>query len=428
MLRDCVAACGKGLTQPLATLARSVAGGGLDCVLPVFGRWVALSLDFKAAHKCIKVQAKEHGCLLFESAGKLYHYVVCHFGAKFSAYWWQRAGGQMLRIVHALLATFSHRAWLYVDDLLALLCKHSMPQQVTIITFFLACINAPISWKKAQLGNIVTWCGWALRTDLESSHLAIGKLRKLQEQLEKLACSKKIPRKHLERALGLLMWATSTCTHLRPYMAPLYKDMYSGRGALQQIHARDWRRFLDALSPDAVVQRQPLGMWLNAGSQLTEVGSRRCNGRRLHGRCRRLDQHIAKFCLVLRTMGHTEVRKHWPQLTKNAQAYIACFETLAQLALAMTAVARMRTKHFRFTLPAASDNTSAESGINRLFTTTEPLSHFLQIVAAWSAHANVRLALTHLAGEKNVWADELKSQPHRKISAPRARTGAHLPF
>ena len=141
-----------------------------------FGRWVALSLDFKAAHKSIKVQAKEHGCLLFESAGRLYHYVVCHFGAKFSAYWWQRAGGQLLRIVHALLATFSHRAWLYVDDLLALLCKHSMPQQVTVITFFLACINAPISWKKAQLGNIVTWCGWTLRTDLESSHLAIGKL------------------------------------------------------------------------------------------------------------------------------------------------------------------------------------------------------------------------------------------------------------
>ena len=81
-----------------------------------FGQWVALSLDFKAARKSIKVQDKEHGCLLFEAAGKLFHYVVCHFGAKFSAYWWQRAGGQMLRVVHALLATFSHRAWLYVQS------------------------------------------------------------------------------------------------------------------------------------------------------------------------------------------------------------------------------------------------------------------------------------------------------------------------
>ena len=127
----------------------------------------------------------------------------------------------MLRITHALLSTFSHRAWLYVDDLLALLCRHSMPQQVTLITFLLSAINAPMSWRKAQLGHVVTWCGWTLRNDLEASHLAIGKLAKLQEQLESLARSKKLPRKHLERALGLLMWATSTCTHLRPYMAPL---------------------------------------------------------------------------------------------------------------------------------------------------------------------------------------------------------------
>ena len=101
-----------------------------------FGHWIAFSLDFKAAHKSIKVHPREHGCLLFEVAGKLYHYIVCHFGAKFSAYWWQRAGAQMLRSTHALLSTFSHRAWLYVDDLLALLCRHSMPQQVTLITFF----------------------------------------------------------------------------------------------------------------------------------------------------------------------------------------------------------------------------------------------------------------------------------------------------
>ena len=83
-----------------------------------FGQW-ASSLDFKAARKSIKVHPREHGCLLFEVAGKLYHCIVCHFGAKFSAYWWQRAGAQMLCVTRALLSTFSHRAWLYVDDLLA---------------------------------------------------------------------------------------------------------------------------------------------------------------------------------------------------------------------------------------------------------------------------------------------------------------------
>ena len=82
------------------------------------GNFIGMSLDFKAAHKCVKVRRKEP-CLLFRVEAQLYHYTVCHFGAKFSAYWWQRVGGQLLRIAHALLQQHGHKAWLYVDDLLA---------------------------------------------------------------------------------------------------------------------------------------------------------------------------------------------------------------------------------------------------------------------------------------------------------------------
>ena len=110
----------------------------------------------------------------------------------------------------------------------------------------------------------------------------------------------------------------------------------------------------------------------------------------------------------------TELRRRWPQLTKSAQPYIACFETLAQLALAMLARRRQHSRHFNFVLPTASDNTAAEAGINKLFTTAEPLCIFLKLVASWSARRNVHLAVSHLAGEKNVWADELsRSKLHR---------------
>ena len=122
----------------------------------------------------------------------------------------------------------------------------------------------------------------------------------------------------------------------------------------------------------------------------------------------------------------TEIRSHWPQLTKSAQPYIACFETLAQLALAMIAHRRLHSRHFNFVLPTASDNTAAEAGINKLFTTTEPLCIFLKLVASWSARRNVRLAVSHLAGEKNVWADELsrsKLQRFAKRTAGRERIG-----
>ena len=123
-----------------------------------------------------------------------------------------------------------------------------------------------------------------------------------------------------------------------------------------------------------------------------------------------------QFLWFSETWHMTEVRKFWPSLTKSAQAYIACFETLAQLALAMLAFRRLQSKRFKFVLPSASDNTAAEAGVNKLFTTTEPLSQFLQQVAAWSARRNVQLAVTHLAGEKNQWADELSRNKLARFS------------
>ena len=67
-----------------------------------------------------------------------------------------------------------------------------------------------------------------------------------------------------------------------------------------------------------------------------------------------------------------------------------------------------------FILPTASDNTAAESGINKLFSTTEPLASFLKLVADWAHRHSVQLAVSHLAGEKNVWADELsRNRMHR---------------
>ena len=89
----------------------------------------------------------------------------------------------------------------------------------------------------------------------------------------------------------------------------------------------------------------------------------------------------------------TERRQRHPDLTKLAQIYIANFETLArpQFALAMMALAPMNSKHFCFVLPFAFDNAAAEAGINKLVTTTEPLSGIFRVVPAWSARKNVRL-------------------------------------
>ena len=80
-----------------------------------------IALDFKAARKTVKIHPDEQGTVLFEMNDCMYHYTVCHFGAKFSA----------------LLA-----------------CR----------------LNAPISWKKAQVGRGITWCGWTFDFETETVH------------------------------------------------------------------------------------------------------------------------------------------------------------------------------------------------------------------------------------------------------------------
>ncbi|CAE7249806.1 unnamed protein product [Symbiodinium sp. CCMP2592] len=102
-----------------------------------------------------------------------------------------------------------------------------------------------------------------------------------------------------------------------------------------------------------------------------------------------------------------EIRNTWPFLTKDAQRYIACFETLAQLALAMTARERHAFSQFSVCWPSQSDNTPSEAGINKLFTTSWPLSQFLQLIASWSSCHGVDLQVSHVAGAHNQGADDL---------------------
>ena len=120
----------------------------------------------------------------------------------------------------------------------------------------------------------------------------------------------------------------------------------------------------------------------------------------------------------------SEIRDLWPALQEPAQRYIACFETLAQLALAMTARKVIGARQWRFALPAASDNTAAEAGTEKLWSTAEPLGSFLKMAAARSARHHVELLVMHLPGEKNTLADELsrgrlarfQHRPHERIS------------
>ena len=86
-----------------------------------------------------------------------------------------------------------------------------------------------------------------------------------------------------------------------------------------------------------------------------------------------------------------DIRAVWPCLVKPAQRYIACFETLAQLALLQATHSHIGGGRYSFSMPSGTDNSATEASLNKLFTTSWPLQLFVQLTAFWAHAHNVLL-------------------------------------
>ena len=133
------------------------------------------SLDFKAARKQVKVREQDQGMLLFDFAGQLYGYTVCHFGAPRSP-------------APAHRAPSACTAWLYEFNFRS-----------------------------------------------ETVSLEPDKLAKLAAQIQALLDGKKADKKALQSCLGLLNWATSISHHWATTSGPTQHPCTPTSTALQEL-------------------------------------------------------------------------------------------------------------------------------------------------------------------------------------------------
>eukprot|EP00439_Symbiodinium_sp_Y106_P009205 s9914_g1.t1 len=110
-----------------------------------------LSIDVKCAHKSIKTASEDVGFAVFQLWCCFYIYLVNHFGASWSAYWWARLGALLLRISHFVLR-HKHLGAIYVDDFLWLLPRKAFAPMAALLIALLQILGVPISWKKLRLG------------------------------------------------------------------------------------------------------------------------------------------------------------------------------------------------------------------------------------------------------------------------------------
>ena len=99
-----------------------------------------------------------------------------------------------------------------------------------------------------------------------------------------------------------------------------------------------------------------------------------------------------------------------------ARQDITCYETLAQLGLILCLRSVVPLARWTVRLRTLSDNTGAEAGINKLYSSAFPLSVFLKRLSMLACMTGIELDVFHIPGEKNDdadllsrWSDE--SQP-----------------
>ena len=107
-----------------------------------------------SAHKTFLVREKDRGLLGLRQQERLFFCKVCLLGATFSSHWFSRLGGFFTRCLH-LLIWISHILMLYVDDLLLWQNARVLPLSASLVLAF-------CSWRKLQMGPIMTWIGWEL--------------------------------------------------------------------------------------------------------------------------------------------------------------------------------------------------------------------------------------------------------------------------
>ena len=195
-------------------------------------------------------------------------------------------------------------------------------------------------------------------------------------------------------------------THKRLWMR--ISNMASSRRKLQQDSLRVLRIFehwLLYMCPFCVM-RPPAPMVMEVAADAPAAGQS-CS---LGGFIRHPQLGQLWF---IETFSHLDFQNLGIAVHRQMQRELSCYEALAQGARILAASSLLPCCSLCITLKTVSDNTGAEAGCKKFFTTSRPQAFFLERLALLSAHQRVTLDVSHIPGEMNVKSDAL-SRPLEK--------------
>lgn len=94
-------------------------------------------------------------------------------------------------------------------------------------------------------------------------------------------------------------------------------------------------------------------------------------------------------------------------VSSDMQRDISCYEALAQIALLFALSRHVPALRLSVTVKSWSDNTGAEAGVNKFFSTKFPMALFLERLCLLCSSVHAVLDVSHIPGHLNVLADDI---------------------
>ncbi|CAE7724435.1 unnamed protein product, partial [Symbiodinium sp. CCMP2456] len=364
--------------------------------------------------------------------------------------------GAFVRIAHRLIHR-RHFLAIYVDDILALFRRSEASTGAVLVVFLATALGVPISWKKLVLGSCVKWLGWMVRLgEAPTAHLPEDKRIRLLGALQLLrVAGAMVSRKHLEQLVGLLSWFVSGVRWLRPWLRQLFHLLHKPSVVLRALDSAQLTEISQVVSLEGEIHTCPFLSDVMQGWRILEVGHVPSQGPRdllkaqvkqgrawvkfgdgcsKEVRVSKEEAQVADFyhSLVSKNVEVQLVHKKGPHVLAAADAYaaelpdwfvqehgrsdlqkyICALEALAQLVLSKSLIADSRVGPTfscvgQVVLRQSCDNSGVCGAVSKASSMRRPLADVLQAMAMLCMQRQVVLQASHVAGQRNTWADLL---------------------
>ncbi|CAE6964864.1 unnamed protein product [Symbiodinium sp. CCMP2592] len=311
----------------------------------------------------------------------------------------------------------------YVDDFLFIQDRECILYSASLLLCFTSIFGVPLSWAKLQLGSCITWIGWTFNFTSGSFHIPQEKVDKLFNLIKDATRSRRVTSALLHKLVGLLQWFCQLYRSCKPWLASLFSDLHRHLASQYSISQGLWPSLANYLDDDLRFTSVPPGTQVPLGGKLLEA--RRTELKTKQDLCKveafadaRADGELIGIggFIAFPSGAYIWFSQAWQlsdlsvlslELRRPAHKDIACYETLAQIALVHAYRSVFPSGRVAVRLPSFSDNASTEALGAKLYTAKWPLGAFAQKLSLISAASGIELDISHIAGEKNDDADLL---------------------